>query len=85
MGCAVHTTLKPGEGYTTLEYKVNLVRPLTAAVAEVCCEGWVVHRGSRVATAEGRLVDNGGKLYAHGSTTCMIFANWGARDAGKGA
>jgi uncharacterized protein (TIGR00369 family) len=84
MGCSVHTTLRPGEGYTTLEYKVNLVRPMTSAVGEVRCEGWVVHRGSRVATAEGRIVDGRGKVYAHGSTTCMIFASWDQRDRGRG-
>lgn len=80
MGCAVHSTLAPGEGYTTLEYKVNLVRAMTSKVGPVRCEGWIVHRGSRMATAEGRIVDAAGKLYAHGSTTCMVFDSWGARD-----
>ena len=73
MGCAVHSTLVPGEGYTTLEYKINLVRALTSSVGEIRCEGWVVHRGRRVGTAEGKIIDADGKLYAHGSTTCMIF------------
>lgn len=73
MGCAVHTTLPAGLAYTTLEFKINLVRPLTTKVDQVSCEGWVVHRGGRVATAEGRIVDSAGKIYAHGSTTCMIF------------
>ena len=81
MGCAVHSTLAPGEGYTTLEYTINLVRPLTTKVGEIRCEGWVVHRGSRMATAEGKIVDLSGKLYAHGSTTCMIIPNWGKKDA----
>jgi len=80
MGCAVHSTMAPGEGYTTLEYKINLVRPLTIRVGEIRCEGWVVHRGSRMATAEGKIVDLNGKLYAHGSTTCMIIPNWGKKD-----
>ena len=79
MGCSVHTLLAPGEGYTTLEYKVNIVRALTAKVGEVRCEGWVVYRGSRMATAEGKIVDANGKIYAHGSTTCMIFSSWDAR------
>ncbi len=73
MGCAVHTTLPAGLAYTTLEFKINLVRPLTTDVDRVSCEGWVVHRGGRIATAEGRIVDADGRIYAHGSTTCMIF------------
>ncbi len=83
MGCAVHSTLAPGEGYTTLEYKINLVRALTSEVGEVRSQGWVVHRGHRMATAEGKIIDASGKIYAHGSTTCMIFSSWGARDKPK--
>lgn len=85
MGCAVHSTLSPGEGYTTLEYKINLVRALTSEVGEVRCEGWVVHRGRRMGTAEGKIIDAAGKIYAHGSTTCMIFESWGSRDSSKQA
>jgi uncharacterized protein (TIGR00369 family) len=73
MGCAVHSMLPPGVGYTTLEIKVNFVRPLTAATGLVRSEGTVVHMGSRTATAEGRLVDRAGKLYAHGTTTCLVL------------
>ncbi|MCW9033096.1 MAG: PaaI family thioesterase [Rhodospirillales bacterium] len=73
MGCAVNTTLAAGEGHTTLEYKVNLVRGLNVKTGPIRAEGWVVHRGRRMATAEGRLVGEDGKIYAHGSTTCMIF------------
>ncbi|MDX6397690.1 MAG: hypothetical protein QOJ43_1098 [Gaiellaceae bacterium] len=73
MGCAVHTTLERGVGYTTLEVKTNFVRPITAETGVIRCEGVVIHRGSRVATAEGKLTDANGKLLAHGSTTCMIF------------
>jgi len=73
MGCAVHSTLPAGAGYTTLEFKINLVRPLTFEVGEIVCDGWVVHRGARIATAEARLSDSGGKIYAHASCTCMIF------------
>jgi len=73
MGCAVHTTLDAGVGYTTLEVKTNFVRPITADTGLVRCEGTVVHAGSRVATAEGRLVDGAGKLLAHGTTTCLIL------------
>jgi uncharacterized protein (TIGR00369 family) len=73
LGCAVHTTLKPGFAYTTVELKVNYVRPLLMSTGLVEAEGKVIHVGSRLATAEARVTDATGKLYAHGSTTCMIF------------
>ena len=73
MGCAVHTSLPAGVGYTTLEAKVNLVRAITSATGRLRAIGKVVHAGRSVATAEGRLVDAGGRLYAHATTTCMIF------------
>lgn len=74
MGCAVHTTLAVGEGYTTLEVKVNLVRPITLETGPVRCEGTVIHRGGKIATAEGRLIaDRTGKLLAHGTTTCLVL------------
>lgn len=78
MGCAVHTTLPAGKGYTTLEVKVNMLRPLTDAVELVRAEGKVIHAGRQVATAEGRLVDAAGKVYGHATTTCMIFDQAGA-------
>jgi uncharacterized protein (TIGR00369 family) len=75
MGCAVHTTLPEGVGYTTLELKVNYTRPITTETGRVVCEGTVVHRGGRVATAEGRVVaEESGKLLAHGTTTCLILS-----------
>ncbi|MDQ6719315.1 MAG: PaaI family thioesterase [Candidatus Dormibacteraeota bacterium] len=74
MGCAVQTTLAAGERYTSLETSVNFVRPITSETGRVRCEGVVVHRGARVATAEGKLVVEGtGKLLAHGSTTCLVI------------
>ena len=73
MGCAVHSTLPAGAGYTTLEIKVNYVRAMTAETGLVRCEAQVVYVGGRTATAEGRVVDEEGKLYAHGTTTCIIF------------
>jgi uncharacterized protein (TIGR00369 family) len=73
LGCAVHTTLPAGKGYTTLELKLNIVRALGDRVPLVRAEGRVVHGGKQVATAEARLVGHDGKLYAHGSTTCLIF------------
>lgn len=73
MGCAVHTTIKAGQSYTTAELKVNFVRPVLPGPGLVRCEGAVIHAGSRLATADGRLLDAAGKLLAHGSTTCMIL------------
>jgi uncharacterized protein (TIGR00369 family) len=73
MGCAVHSTLPAGKAYTTLELKLNLVRALTDAVPLVRAEGRLVHGGRQVATAEGRLVGPDRKLYAHASTTCLVF------------
>jgi uncharacterized protein (TIGR00369 family) len=75
MGSAVHSTLPAGVGYTTLELKVNFVRPITAETGRILCEGTVVHGGGRVATAEGRVfAEATGKLLAHGTTTCLILS-----------
>ena len=73
MAYCVHTTLKVGENYTTLEMKINYVRPVLPSCGIVRCTGKLIHRGSRVATSEGQLLDERGKLLAHGSETCMIF------------
>jgi uncharacterized protein (TIGR00369 family) len=73
LGCAVNTMAPPGKIFTTLELKVNFTRPLTLEVGPVRCEASVIHVGSRVATAEGRVVDSRGKLYAHGTTTCILL------------
>jgi uncharacterized protein (TIGR00369 family) len=73
MGCAVHSTLAAGKAYTTLEIKVNLVKALTVATPKVTAEGEVISGGRRVATASGRLVGPDGTLFAHATTTCLIF------------
>jgi uncharacterized protein (TIGR00369 family) len=73
MAHCIHTTLKLGENYTTLEMKINFIRPVLPSSGTVRCEGWLVHRGARTATSEGRLIDERGKLLAHGSETCIIF------------
>ena len=73
MACAAHATLKPGEGYTTLEMKLNYVRPVMPDSGKVRCEGKLIHRGGTVITTEGKLVDARGKLLAHGTETCMVF------------
>ena len=73
LACAVMSTLVPGEGYTTVEFKVNLTRPLFPGMGEVVCEGRLVHRGKTIATSEAFLRDARGKLLAHGTETCAIF------------
>ena len=73
MACAIHSTLEVGYSYATLEVKINYVRAILCDTGEVRAEGKVVSSGRRIATAEGRLVDSGGKLYAHGTTTCLII------------
>lgn len=73
MGCAVHSTLPAGAGYTTLEIKVNFIRAMSVNTGRVRCEAKIVHAGARTATAEGRVIDASGKLYAHGTTTCLIL------------
>ncbi|MES2105427.1 MAG: PaaI family thioesterase [Pseudomonadota bacterium] len=73
VGCAVQSVLPKGTGYTTLEIKVNLIRALTDKTGPVRAEGKVIQVGSRVGTAEGRIIDANGKLYAHATTTCLIF------------
>jgi uncharacterized protein (TIGR00369 family) len=74
VGCAIHSTLPAGKGYTTLELKVNYVRAVTAEAGPLRAEGKVIHVGGQIGTAEGRLYDAGGKLYAHATTTCLIFS-----------
>jgi uncharacterized protein (TIGR00369 family) len=73
MGCAVHTQMPLGSGYTTLEAKTNLVRAITAETGKLRAIGTTLHVGKRMATAEGRLEDAAGKLYAHASTTCIVL------------
>lgn len=73
MGCSVHTMLEREIGYTTAELKINFVRPVFDKTGPLRAEGKVIHFGRQIATAEGKLVDESGKLYAHGTTTCLIF------------
>ena len=74
LGCAVHSMMPAGRAYTTAELHVNLVRAITADVPRVRATGQVVHCGRQLATAEARLVGPDGTLYAHASTTCLVFA-----------
>lgn len=79
MTAAVLSTLSKGFGCSTLEMKVNFIRPITVESGLMRGEGRVIHSGSRIATAEGKITDSQGKLYAHGGSTCMIFST--GRDA----
>jgi len=72
LGCAVQTRLEAGVSYSTIELKVNYVRPVTEETGEVLCRGEIIHVGRRTATSHARVVDMAGRLYAHGSCTCMI-------------
>ena len=79
MGCAINTMAPPGKVFTTLELTINFTRPLTDEVGPLRCEARTIHVGSRVATAEGRVVDRHGKLYAHATTTCFLVERPRAR------
>lgn len=73
LGCAVHTLMPAGRGYTTTQLNVNLVKAITPKVTRVRAEGKVIHCGRQLATAEARLVGPDGTLYAHATTTCLVF------------
>jgi uncharacterized protein (TIGR00369 family) len=73
LGCAIFSLLGKGEAWTTLELKVNFVRAITKDTGALRAEARIIHRGRTVATSEGHLRDRDGKLYAHATTTCMIF------------
>ena len=73
LGCAVHTLMPAGRAYTTAELSVNIVKALTPQVQRVRAEGKVIHCGRQLATAEARLVGPDGTLYAHATTTCLVF------------
>jgi len=73
LSCAVNTVMPAGKIFTTLEMKVNYVRAVTRQAGVLTCIGTVVHAGKTTAIAEGRIVDAGGKLYAHGTVTCILF------------
>lgn len=72
-GCSVHSTLDVGEGYTSLDLTVKFLKPVTVDSGQLTCVGTVVSRGRRTALAEAQLFDEGGKLLAHATSSCMIF------------
>jgi uncharacterized protein (TIGR00369 family) len=73
MGCSIHSTLPAGRVYSTLEIKINYLRPMSDALGTVTAHGWVVNAGRKAAFAEGKIIDATGKIYATGSTTCAIW------------
>jgi uncharacterized protein (TIGR00369 family) len=73
MGCAVHTILAPGLGYTTAQLNVHYLRAMQPGMGPVRATGTVVHRGRKQSTAEGKLYDADGRLLAHGTTLCLIL------------
>lgn len=72
-GCAGHTRLGPNQRYTTVEIKVSYLRPITSDTGRLRAEGSVVSMGRKVAFVEGKLVDEGGKVYATATSTLLIF------------
>ncbi len=73
MGCAVHTTLSAGTGYTTIDLNITYIRAMSATTGIVTARGEVISRGRRIATARGSITDSRAKLIASGTTTCLIF------------
>ncbi len=73
MGLAVQSMLKPGQGYTTLEFKISFIRGMSQDSGVVRTEGRTLNVGRRAATAEARITDRGGRLLAHATTTCLVF------------
>jgi uncharacterized protein (TIGR00369 family) len=73
LGCVVQSMLPSGTTYTTIELKINYVRPITSETGTVYGEGKIIHMGGRIATAEARVTDAAGKLYAHATTTCILL------------
>ena len=73
VGCAIHTMMPAGWGYTTAELSVNIVRAASHKSGPLRAIGTVIHCGKQLATAEGRLVGPDGKLYSHATTTCLVF------------
>ncbi|RMG98835.1 MAG: PaaI family thioesterase [Chloroflexi bacterium] len=74
MTCAIQSTLPKGIASTTIELHINYIRPITSQTGRLRCIGEIIHVGRTIATAKGRVVDENDKLYAHGTTTCMVFS-----------
>ena len=74
LGCAVHSTLPAGKGYTTVDLAISMVKGLSEKSGLIRCEASVIHVGGTIATAQGRVVGSDGTVYAHGTTTCLILS-----------
>ena len=75
LGCAVHTTLPAGAGYTTAQLNLHYLRAMQPGMGEVRAVGTILHRGRKQSTAEGKLYDADGRLLAHGTTTCLVLGS----------
>jgi uncharacterized protein (TIGR00369 family) len=84
LGCAVHTRLSQGFGLTTIELNVRYLRPVTDLTGPMRAEGRVINLSRQIGTAEARLVDAAGKLYAHATATCLVFPLPDREDGGVG-
>lgn len=73
MACAIHSTLEAGKGSTSVEIKVNFVRPIFEQTGILKAVGETINVGKQIASSEGKIIDENGKIYAHGTTTCFIF------------
>ncbi|GGL66874.1 phenylacetic acid degradation protein [Deinococcus aerolatus] len=73
LGCAIHTLLPAGVGYTTLDLAVKYLRPLQLGLGEVRAVAEVISVSRRVATATAQIVDDAGKVYATATTTCLVM------------
>ncbi len=85
LGCAVHTMMPPGRAYTTAELGVNIVRAASYKTGPLRAIGTVIHCGRQLATAEARIVGPDGKLFAHATTTCLVFETPPVRPSGAAA
>ncbi len=72
-GCAVHSTLPAGIGYTSLDLTTKFLRPATVDSGQLHCEATVLHRGRSTALAEAKLTDGSGRLLAHATSSCLLF------------
>ena len=84
LGGAVNTTMGPGRAYATVDLKVTMVRPLRRDVGTVSCIATAIQTGSRLATSEARIVDASGRIYAHGTATCMVVDTPGDSGTSEG-
>ncbi|HEY1016322.1 MAG TPA: PaaI family thioesterase, partial [Herpetosiphonaceae bacterium] len=84
LGCAIHTTLPAGVGYTTIELHTNFLRAITVGSGEITCAAEVIHAGGRIATAQAKVYDAAGKIYGHATTTCMILRPQSAKTGEQG-